>query len=120
MTNNTLTIIQAIEIENDLKQFTGTEQYHRHFMGGLFTDGVDYMAENFGAYWLLDIIFSYQRKEPFQVWELKVENDKGTVTMVEDTDCPILVRQEIPFTDFPLPYFKLWLCDGVLLLPSEY
>lgn len=40
-------------------------------------DGVKYMADEAGAYWLLDIIASYQtdakiRREPFQVWELKL------------------------------------------------
>jgi hypothetical protein len=35
------------------------------------------MADEAGAYWLLDIIASYQtdakiRREPFQVWELKL------------------------------------------------
>ena len=31
-----------------------------------------------------------------------------------------LVTQNIPFTDFPLDTIDLWLCDGVLMLPSEY
>ncbi len=28
--------------------------------------------------------------------------------------------QRIPYTDFPLPAIKLYLIDGVLMLPSEY
>ena len=112
------------EIENDLQQFTGTEQYHKHWLGQVYTDGVQYMAARCGAFWLLDVVFSYHRKEPFQVWELKITENgngrQGVVTMVEDKNCPVLVRQEIPFTDFPLPSMKMWLIDGVLILPSEY
>ncbi len=106
--------------ENELRQFTGTEQYYRHYLGGLYTDGVQYMAGKAGAFWLLDVIFSYRRKEPFQVWKLKVKDRIGVVTMREDTGQPVKVRQEIPYTDFPLAEIKLYLIDGVLLLPSEY
>ena len=106
--------------EQELRQFTGTEQWYKHYLGGLFTDGVKYMAGKAGAFWLLDVIFSYRRKEPFQVWTLKVKDRVGVVTMREDTGQPVKVRQEIPYTDFPLAEIKLYLIDGVLLLPSEY
>ncbi len=105
--------------EQELRQFTGTEQWYKHYLGGLFTDGVKYMAGKAGAFWLLDVIFSYRRKEPFQIWILKVKDRIGVVTMREDTGQPVKVRQEIPFTDFPLAEIKLYLIDGVLLLPSE-
>lgn len=110
--------------EVDLQQFIGTEQYHQHWMRQLvFTDGVKYVADAGGAFWLIDVIASYQRKrkEPFQIWELKVKSDKScVVTMREDTGQPTKVRQEIPYTDFPLESIKFYLIDGVLLLPSEY
>ena len=41
-------------------------------------------------------------------------------TMQEDSDQPVLVRQEIEYSDFPLDKIELWLIDGVLLLKSEY
>lgn len=108
--------------EADLQQFIGTEQYYQHWMRQLvFTDGVKYMAEAGGAYWLIDVIASYRRKEPFQIWELNVNPDKScVVTMQEDSNEPILITQEIPYTDFPLDGIQLWLIDGVLILPSEY
>ena len=110
--------------KSDLEQFVGTEQYYKHWMPGLvFTDGVKYMAEVAGAYWLIDIVASYRRKEPFQIWELKVDKNAepmAVVIMKEDSDQPELVRQEIPYTDFPLDGIKLYLIDGVLLLTSEY
>ena len=112
-----------MKTEQELSQFTGTEQYHRHFTGLLFTDGVAYMAEQGGAFWLIDIVASYRRKEPFQIWELKVDKSAepmAVVTMKEDTGQPELVRQEIPYTDFPLAEITLYLIGGVLLLTSEY
>ena len=106
----------------ELNQFRGTEHYYQHWTKILvFTDGIHYLAEKAGAYWLIDAIASYRRKEPFQVWMLKVKEDKSAVlTMQEDTGQPVKVRQVIPFTDFPLDEIKLWLIDGVLILPSEY
>ena len=106
----------------DLNQFTGSEHYYEHWTNFLcYTDGVQYLAERAGSYWLIDAIASYKRKEPFQVWRLKVKEDKSAVlTMQEDSGQPVKVRQDIPFTDFPLSEITLCLIDGILILPSEY
>jgi len=40
--------------------------------------------------------------------------------MRTDTGNPEIVLQKIPFTDFPEGVLKLYLSDGVLMLPSEY
>lgn len=111
----------------DLEGFTGTESYYKGICGILFTDGIKYMAETGGAYWLIDAIASYQitsriKAEPFQLWKLKknTENNSAVLTMQPDSDQPEMVRQEIPFTDFPLDNITLYVCDNVLLLPSEY
>ena len=108
--------------ESDLNQFIGTENYYRHWTRcGVFTDGVQYLAKQAGAYWLIDAVFSYRRREPFQVWTLKKNDDNSAVlTMQEDSGEPAKVRQKIPFTDFPLNRIKLYLIDSVLLLTSEY
>jgi hypothetical protein len=44
--------------EADLRQFTGSECWHRHGLVRdiLFTDGAKYLADEAGAYWLLDEI----------------------------------------------------------------
>lgn len=112
--------------EQSLNQFTGTEAYHNYFNLKL-TDGVYYLAQEGKCFWLLDIILSYQPKHhqvPFQLWELNIDEaeDKRTavVTMREDSNQKALVEQRIPYTDFPLDYIKLYLIDGVILLPSEY
>ena len=114
--------------ESDLAGFTGTEGYYSHFIGNFkFTDGVHYLAEHGKCYWLLDLIGSYQmsdkkiRNMHYQFWKLKVNEDKSAVvTMKEDSDQPVVVKQRIPCTDFPLDAVELWMIGGVLILPSEY
>lgn len=107
--------------EFELRQFTGTEHYYKHWLGFNYTDGVKYVAEKANAYWLLDLIGSYHRKESFQVWKLTVNDDKtALIVMREDSDQPIIVRQKIPYTDFPLKKIEFFLIDSVLILPSEY
>ena len=111
-----------MNLSTDLNQFTGTENYYRHWTRcGVFTDGVKYLAEQAGAYWLIDAVFSYRRRESFQVLTLRKNDDNSAVlTMQEDSGEPVKVRQTIPFTDFPLDQIKLYLIDSVLLLTSEY
>ncbi len=88
-----------------------------------YSDGIYYLMQITNCDWLIDEIFSHQRKEGFQVWELTVnrENKIGVLTMKEDTREPYLVKQKIPETDFPMDYIKLWMMGGkILMLTSEY
>src|ERR1035441_3065040 len=70
--------------EVQLRQFTGSENWYRHGINRsvLFTDGAKYVADQGGAYWLLDIIATAQQHdtrvsgEEFQVWNLKVYSDQ--------------------------------------------
>jgi len=118
--------MQAVELERSLSQFIGTQNYYKHFTGLFYTDGIKYLADKAGSYWLIDLIASWQiypkvRSCPFQIWELKVNEDRtAVITMKEDTNEPIKAKQEIQFTDFPLKEIKLYVVDGVLMLPSEY
>ena len=112
--------------EEDLVQFTGTETWWRHPLKRdiLYTDGAKYVADAGEAYWLLDVIASGQlvsrvKCEEFQVWILKVKDNSGVVT-AEDGNGKVIYRQELEFTDFPLPEIKFYFTDGVLMLPSEY
>jgi len=113
------------DLNDQFKAFYGTENYYQHWTKkGVYTDGIKEMAEQFKAYWLIDVVFSYQDKKigliPFQVWEITSTGDKATVEMKEDSDQPILVSQKIPFTDFPEGMLKMYYIDNVLILPSEY
>ena len=113
-----------MDLETELAQFHGTTRYYRNFTGLLYTDGVNHLAERAECYWLIDLVGSYQpklRNVPFQLWRIKVREDKSSlVTMVEDTGQPVKIKQEIPFTDFPLRDFKFFCIDNVMLLKSEY
>lgn len=115
--------------EADLQQFIGTTAYHRHWLGAfVLTDGAKYMADQGEANWLIDAIASYQpdarvKNDPmlndFQLWELTVDNNSAVLKLSRDTD-NVVLTQEIEYTDFPLPYIKLYLNEKVLMLPSEY
>lgn len=110
------------ELRSELNSFTGTQAYHilSPLHGGLkCTDGIKYLAEKAQAFWLIDAIASYMRKEPVQFWHLEVKKDKAVLTMKEDSDQPILVTQKIGYTDFPFSV-DIWVMDGVVMLPSEY
>lgn len=111
-------------LKMELEQFTGSANYYSTFGGVKYTDGIKYMADKMNAYWLIDIITSYQNKlcrVSFQLWELKVNEDKSAViTCREDTDVPALITQEIEYTDFPINYIKLYCIGNIILLPSEY
>jgi hypothetical protein len=114
--------------EANLSQFTGTEYWHRHGINRnvVFTDGAKYVADEGGAYWLLDAIAIAQRfeknvaAEEFQVWTLKVNEDRSASLVSDDGNGNIVYTQHIAFTDFPLDEIKFYFTDNTILLPSEY
>ena len=115
---------------SDLLQFTGTEHWYKHnnlTNSIIYTDGVEYLAEKASAYWLIDLIASYQnskfvRQNTFQVWKLNLHlQDKNQATVTcDDGNGNILVTQVLEYTDFPEDFIKLYLVDNVLMLPGEY
>jgi len=114
--------------EADLHQFTGAENWYRHPLNRkvVYTEGVQYVAENGGAYWLLDeiaLIQPYDKKvadEPFQVWKLSVRADRTATLACDDGNGVIVFTKELEYTDFPLNEIKLYFTDNTILLPSEY
>jgi len=112
--------------EADLTQFTGTTRYYPHWLGLKYTDGVKFLADRAGAYWLVDLIALHQPnclKDPMlqviQFWKLKVENQSGVLTCERD-EGDVYLSERISFTDFPLDNITLYLSSGVLYLPSEH
>ncbi len=111
-----------------LQQFTGTERWYCHPLVRevLYTDGAQYVAENGGAYWLLDEIAFAQKSEAavaaeeFQTWTLKVREDRSATLVCGDGNLNKVYRKEIGFTDFPLPEITLYFSNNVILLPSEW
>lgn len=117
----------ANEIENELAQFTGTNEWHRFSILStlVITDGVKYLCEECQSFWLLDIISSYQNKcnkddmcKDCQIWTLKRNGSEAKVICERDTN-DVFITQDIPYTDFPLNSIKLYCENGVICLPQE-
>ncbi|MBD2278859.1 DUF6876 family protein [Aphanizomenon flos-aquae] len=134
-------MISPEELQQSLKHFTSTDNYYRHLLSICHTDGIQYLAQEAQCYWLIDVIASHQTKKlladqmlkDFQLWLLVVGDShefikpkphhQAVVTCWGDTPDPEItpyIRQDIEFTDFPLPEIKLFLVQGVLMLPGEY
>lgn len=115
-------------LESELKYFIGSENIYEHWMSKnlKYTDGIRYLCEKIGGYWLMDIIMSYNKCDlktqrcPFQMWILTIKNGKGDIIMREDTNTPVIVKHDILATDLPNVTLKLYCCDGTLMLPTEY
>jgi hypothetical protein len=114
-----------MNLQDDLRQFTGTEQYHFNplYKWLKYTDGVKYFAQNAGAYWFLDIVgteyHDLAKTEPFLVINFLSQNNQATI-QAEDGDYKELALRHIDFTDCPEGKYKFFLIDDVLLLSSEY
>ena len=114
----------------DLSQFYGTENYYKTFLFNphlKHTDGVQYFAEQAGAFWFLDIIatevFPMLKKEPFISIKLIVgsnQSDTDAVIVATDGDENVIFRKLIPHTDCPVGVYEFFLTDNVLMLTSEY
>ena len=117
----------------DLGQFTGSEHLYAHPISKklVYTDGIRYVAEQAGAYWLLDILAlqvagrAINDREPFGVVFLHVENGSASLEVWDDVPVNrFLFQQNIEFTDFPEGRWKFYITwDGeraTLMLTTEY
>ena len=127
-TANTASNQQALrqDLPRELAQFNGDLDRYRHWTRKLiFTPGIKHLAERAGAFWLVDLVASWQLEgkgaaEQFQVWTLAVRSDQTATATATDGNRAEIARQEIPFTDFPLDEITVWFDGGTLMLPSEY
>ncbi len=110
-----------------LAQFTGTTVWYKHCLlkNITYTEGVKYLAETAGAYWLIDeIAFGQVEKriadEAFQLWTLKVDKQQAATLTCEDGNGIVVHEKLIEYTDFPLVEIKLYYTNNVIMLPSEY
>lgn len=121
-------------------QCNGSEDFHRHALARrmVYTNGVRYVAETCGAWWLVDAIASYiattkaVQAEDFQVWTLHPKGANGVelVCTNGNDDSPKIASQDVGYSDFPrelLP-FRFFCERGelepgsmgfVLMLPEE-
>lgn len=112
------------ELQSNLTQFTGTDGYHKFnlFTRLVATDGVIYLAEAAGCFWLLDILASVQsmpeiRKQDMQVLKFDLATK---LVRIENGNKKVLYTQQIDATDFPLDEIEIWVQNGVVYLPSEH
>jgi hypothetical protein len=125
---------------DQLRRFAGDLVRFRHALNRrvIYTPGVQFLAEQGGAYWLIDVIASYltpafiekaaqadSRVAEMHFWRLDVAADASAlVTAQADAGCPPFVSQQIPCTNFPLEFVSVWAAfDGehwTLYLPSEH
>ena len=123
--------MNAQELNAVLPQFTGTENYYYHSKFLVLTDGVKFLADNAGAYWLMDIISSVMYKptilrEPFLTVNVKKnKTGKGAVVRIQNGDGKDFYVQRIKWTDFPMTDYTFFLEDSyrgyhVALLQTEH
>ena len=111
-----------------LAQFTGSQNFYRHGLVRevLYTEGVEYVVDAAGAYWLLDEIALAQRyiipvkREDFQVWDLVVNVDQTARLTCGDGNGREVYSKHIELMDFPEPGIRFYYVDWVIHLPSEY
>ena len=107
---------------DQLREHTLTQQYHKYSFGLTITDGALALAERFSCFWFLDIVASYQShlsNEEFQVWKLTRVGSSAVITCTDGND-NVLETQKIPFTDFEPDEATVWVEFGTCLLPSEH
>lgn len=119
-----------------------TDEWHAHWLGLTYTDGIKFLADTCGAYWLIDAVASHQpdvtkvlnkhRLGGFQVWRLRKAGDVWTLDAWSDIpEAPEsesgpasvkLAEQEIGFSDFPesLSPFEFWVEGSTALLKCEH
>ena len=56
------------EIQEFIAQANGFENHYKHrlFRGYSYSDGIKFIAEKAGAYWLIDAIFSHSKEKRLQ------------------------------------------------------
>lgn len=116
------------EIQDQLTYFTSTEKYWKVTPQLVVTDGVKFLADACGAYWLLGVVEShlpYVKGSWAFVSFNTTPSGEGRFTVADDNPAgTVFARQTIEWTDFPLREIHLYLVRDpyfwVLMLPSEY
>lgn len=119
-------------LEN-LAHYTGSESMSRfNLWGDYLTEGAKYVADEAGAYWLMDDSAIYLRTmkyvaktgDTFAVINLKKKSDDGWLFEITDGNGKRFTKANIEFSTFPRETFQLYAkWDGshwMIMLPSEY
>ena len=116
--------LDPVELRENLSRFSGTENIYWEPAGDfLYTDGIKYMAEHCGAYWLLTDggtrSKALMERSPFVKIVITCDEE---MAMVEYTDGNGGVLHESRYLcpNFPLQVFTMYFTGNTLLLPGEY
>lgn len=125
-TKQRLLEIARKQLKRDLDSFYATGEWHQHRCFArypvLLTDGALYLAEHGGAgattaFWLMDVIASYQgekrmkRIESPQLWRIECSGEgskRSCVVSCGNNPNKPIIRQEIESTNFLLNEFELY------------
>lgn len=136
---------KASSANDEFRHHTGSDTRYRHNLARrvVYTPGVQELAEECQAYWLIDtiafmvdspeLVKAWQkdyRLEALQFWRLEVSQDDSAKLFVQaDSGVEPAYLVDIPFTDFPYSSVDIWAglsgdMDGrtfwTLYLPSEH
>jgi len=118
-----------MELKDQLMQFTGTTQYHTHYLDPmqhiLLTDGCQFLKEIADCSWFFDHIIKHRKDhnlidEPFQVWRFHIANNGNGLIWCEDGNKVLLYAISLKINHFTLKAISVWLLDDIALLPNEY
>jgi hypothetical protein len=106
----------------------GTAELHKDetMIGIVYTSGIKSIMKEFRCRWLgyemavAKFMIPAIAQEPFVTCELSVEPDRSAYIVFTDGNNNILHTKFIEYTDFPAAGICLWICENVILLPSEY
>lgn len=126
-----MTTTESDAILSSLRNFNGTEAYHRWsvLFPDVLTDGAKYLAEKAGMFWLMDIVGSVRAKilkEGFGNVKLTLTPSKphAAEVTIDDGNGRVFYKQNIQYTDCPFPSIGLFAAPMgerlVIMLPSEY
>ena len=128
-------MMDAQELKNALAEYSGSETFTHVsplYPNFVATEGVVFLAEKAGCFWLLDMIASHlpavkAAGETFAVvlLERDAEGSGAVFRLVDDVPASLVyAEQVIEYTDFPLSEIKLYIgFDGeyfTAMLPGEY
>lgn len=116
-----------------LLRFKRSKKLHEHSSDFRYTNGVKFLAENAGAYWLIDAIALWQldpkiqndeQLQGIQFWQLKLNSEDRLAELIclRDKDDVVLIQKiELAYSPyFPLNSIELWLEEKTLMLSFEY
>jgi len=103
------------------------QNYFRHNGANLlYSPSAKCFTKDLNHTWLLELIGHYQsepklKNTPFQLWELRIREDKSATLAVKD-DVPSLpiIEEKIPYTTYPVDEMDFVFTGNILMDPLEY